>query len=350
MARRNRWANRAALEALLKYGPAVGELADLQRAAQSDFSSSVKGARASAHGTVQAVRAARPEIRDVYADAKGASQGVSDVIGDTSGLPASMQAALTQEQTGFGNRLAEERADALTDLTSRGVAAREGKGAAIRAARDDYAGQLQQILAKRLDLAGQQGTYTSLRTSELQDEAQKRADQFALKQLGLDQSERNSIRSSGVDPDTGKPLPGKGPKSSRPRATETQIGAAQDHLGTAQSWITRLQKAGLDRGDISTVLQSGREERTIALHDPSTGKPLYNTDGTPKTKKISGVPKIESVLLLSAALDQAFGGFVSKKNQSALHRRGIYIRDLGLTPWEKRKKVLDPWGSGHTHT
>jgi hypothetical protein len=357
--RQGRFASRAALEALLRFGPQVSGLTELQRAAEDQFSSSVKGARAAARGTVQAVRAARPQVRDVYHDAAHASKDIAQVIGpNMAGVPASLQAAIAQEQTGFGNRLQESKAAALTDLTSRGVAAREGKGAAIRAARDDFAGQLQQILRQRIDLAGQQGAFQALRQGELRDEAQKRADQFALKQMGLTQEERNSLRSSGLDPDTGKPIPGgkldpttkgKG-KGKGSRATEEQIGNAQDAVQLAIHEARTLQHLGATRGEIAEMLTSGAKDQEIALHNPQSGKALYwkagekgNEDGSktgqPKTRKVPGVPQIKSQLLLSAALDHIFSGYVSRQNERRLHSRGLWVRDLDLlTHHQYRRK------------
>lgn len=343
--RQGRWANQAALEALLKFGPEAAGLLELQRAAQGNFRGSVRSARAAARGTVQAVRAARPEVRDIYSDAAGATRQVSDVIGDTSGLPASMRAAIAQEQTGYQNRLGEERAAAMTDLTSRRVGAIEGRGAAIRSARDKFADDLAKILQSKMDLAQRQGAFTQLRTGELRQAAQERADKFALKTLGL-----------GFDPKTGLPLPG-GPAdrdaNGRPgsqgggnRATNAQIAAAQDVAGQATSWITRLKGLGLGRGDIAVALQSGREERVIPLHDPSTGKPLYNTDGTPKTKKVPGVPQVKSQLLLSAALDQAFKGYVSQSNWKRLAKRGLRPADLGFVTYRQwKRRAQTPGGA-----
>jgi hypothetical protein len=353
MARRgNRWTRQAALEALLRFGPELSGLKALQREAEGQFRSSVHGARATARGTVQAVRGAKPEVRDIYHDARHATKDIGQVIGpDMAGVPASLQAAISQETTGFRNRMAESQAAALTDLTQQRVAAQAGKGAAIRSARDEFANQIQQVLQRRLDLAQEQGAYTSLRVGELRQEAQKRADQFALKQMGLTQSERNSIRSSGIDPNTGKPIPGgrldpKTEKGKKGRATRAQIGSAQDTVGLANSWVTRLRHAGLDRHDIAQVLLSGRESSTVQIHDPSTGKPVYNPDGTPKTKKVSAVPKIASQLLLSATLDQHFGGYVSEATRRKLHRRGIYLTDLGLVNLRdyRRKNKPRPHG------
>jgi len=351
--RGGRWANQAALESLLRFGPEYSGLRELQLAAQQQFTTGVRQATAGRRAVGQAIGAARPEVRAIY-DRAGERTGETNAVlgGSMANAPASLQAALAQEQAGFSNRLEESKAAALTDLKERRVSAREGEHTAIRAARDEFANTLQQVMRRKMDLQREEGTFTALRTGELRQAAQERADQFALKEMDLTQSERNSLRSAGIDPNTGRPIPGGpltdggGGSNGRDWATPTQHGAAGDAIQLAMSEARNLKKLGGTRQEVAELLKSGADDDEIHLHDPQTGKPLYNEDGTPKTRRIPGVQQVKSQLLLSAALDEIFDGYVSKTNVRRLHSRGLRIRDLPLTTHRDWRRAITNSGAG----
>lgn len=359
--RGGRWANQAALEALLRFGPEQSGLAELQQAAQGQFTTGVRQAVAGRRAIGQAITAARPDVAAIYNRAGERTGDINAVLGGSmANAPASLQAAMAQEQAGFGRRLEESRADALTGLKDRRIAAREGEVTAVRAARDEFANTLQQIMRRKLDLQRESGAFTALRTGELRQAAQERADQFAMQQADLTQRERNSLRSAGIDPDTGKAIPGgpltdgKGGKGNKGRgwASQEQHAAAQDQVDLAIREAGQLRKLGASRAEIADLLSGGAEDEEIALHDPQTGKPLYNPDGTPKTRRVPGVPKIASQALLSAALDQVFNGYLTPANYRRLRARRLRVEDLPalVTYKDWRRKAQDPWGAGHEHT
>ena len=333
--RRGRWARQAALESLLRFGPEISGLTELQRAAESQFSDSVQGARASARGTVAAVRAARPEVRQVYSRAGERVGNINAVLGDSmASAPASLQAAMAQEQAGFGRRLEESRADALTGLTERAVGAREGKGAAIRAARDEFAGTLQQVLRRRMDLAREQGTFAALRTGELRQAAQERADQFAIENMRLSGQERRSLRSSGVDPDTGRPIPGG---RLDPDANRKPGDQGRDKNG--KKWLPPAsQQRVSDRisaaiGAARTLKQEGRSRRE-AGQTLLTGRPSIDLGEGLKTVSIKSTDQ----LLARAALDMTYQGYMSPATERLLRKRGVRVRNLGLKTYAQYKR------------
>lgn len=370
--RGGRWANQAALEALLRFGPEQSGLAELQLAAQQQFTTGVRQANAGRRAIGQAISAARPDVRAIYNRADDRVGNINAVLGDSmAAAPASLQAAMAQEQAGFGRRLEESRADALTGLKERRIAAREGEVTAVRAARDEFAGTLAQIMRRKLDLAREQGTFTALRTGELRQAARERADQFAMQQAELTQSERNSLRSAGIDPNTGQAIPGgrldpdannrpgdqsdgKGNKG-RGWASQEQHAAAQDMVDLAIREAATLRKAAeasngrVSREEIADLLTSGADDQEIALHDPQTGRPLYNKDGTPKTRRIPGVPQIKSQTLLDAALDMAFLGYITPKNYRRLRARRLRVADLpSLTTYRDWRRALGQSGPVQT--
>jgi hypothetical protein len=346
MARRrtSRWASEAALQSLVRFGPELSGLKALQRTAESDYKQSVRSAHGTSAGIINAVDVARPQVANIYTKAgTQASQAYGVTSQDMASLGPvanSIRAAASLEQQGTQARLAESRASSLTDLAQRRVAAKSGEQWAVTSAHDKLVSDLTKVLQRKQDLLGEKGAFTALTESQLTDAARKRASDLRRQRLTLAQQERSSIRSSGIDPNTGKPIPGGkldpkakknkgGPGGEGWASQEAQAGAS-DKIGEAKRWAARLKEAGLNRHEVAGALLSGREAKDIPLHDPNTGKAIFNKDGTPKTRSLPGLPKIDSELYLSVALDAAYDGHISARNQKLLHDRGIKIGPLGI--------------------
>jgi len=349
--RRNRFSDQAALEALLRFGPELSGLRELQLAAQQQFTTGVRQATAGRRAIGQAITAAQPDVRAIYNRAGDRVENTNAVLGSSmEGAPASLQAALAQEQSGFSNRLEESRADALTDLKGRRVAAREGEHTAIRAARDEFANTLAQVMRRNLDLQRERGAFTAMRSGELRQAAQERADQFALKEMDLTQSERNSLRSAGIDPSTGKPIPG-GPLTDGGGRAGGRGGRAtnEKHL----EWETTIEQIAntakryrgkMSRAEIVEKLKAGRPQQTIRV-DPETGEPLPNPATLP------AIPQFDADLRMTAALDMALDGHLSRATQRKLHRAGFSVKRLNLTSYgDWRQGIMNSGAGQHPRT
>lgn len=343
--RMGQWASEAARQALIRYGPEISGLNELMRQATSDYHQGLAQARGNAQGTISTIDQAIPGVRDIYENAgltqaKAASTFEGDAGKLAPGSPLAAAAAL--EQSVGVRHLNEAQASALTDLQTQRTAARSGQTFASSKARQDFLSSVGQILARRQDLAREEGAFTTSTAQQLMQASLDRQQQLDIANARLTQSDRNSLRSAGIDPDTGQAIKngpldpnsprykGRGRGGKDGRASQTQIGSAQDATQEAVGWARRLQQTGLSRADVAAALSGGRDATDVPLHDPATGKPLFNPDGTPKTKRRGGIPKAKSQLLLSAALDQVFNGYVSDEARRKLHRRGIYLTDLGL--------------------
>ena len=327
--RRNPWASEAAQEALVRYGPEISALNELQNEATSGYDTSVLQAKRGARGVVSQVAAERPAVRQIY-DRAGLSQArtATTLEGDTAslgGVADSIKAGASLEQTVGLRHLREAKAAALTDLSNRAVAAREGRVFAVNQAKTDLAKTLAQIFQRRVDLGNEMGAFQSSTANQLLQADLDRKSQQAIAGARLDQQERDSLRSAGIDPNTGQPIKngkldpnsplnrsrtgkgGSGSGGKGGRLTPGQVGTAQDTATLALDWATRLRNAGLSRPDVQQALLNGRDAQAgTQLHDPTTGKPLYNKDGTPRmTKGRPKVPAIGSQVLLAAALDEA---------------------------------------------
>jgi hypothetical protein len=343
MARRNRFAQQAALEALLRFGPEISGMNQIQADAEMQYGQDVRAARGTGRAIRSAVAEARPDVRRIFS---GADRTIADANAVTGalpeGVPASIAAAIAQEQSGLKSRMAESRATALTDLADRGVAATEGQAFAVQQARTDLGKTLQQLYNRRLDVGRESGAFTALTARQLRQDAQDRADKLFIAQGGWTQSERNSLRSAGIDPNTGKAIPGGklDPKAKGNNgagwASQEQHAAAQDAIQEAAHWAQRLKEHGASRAAVARALLEGAGGKPVyeVVDDGRGGKkrqPVLNPDGTPKTTP--KVPQVKSQLLLSAALDQIFDGHLSRLNARRLHARRLRIQDLPLTTY-----------------
>jgi hypothetical protein len=332
----------AALQALVRFGPEQSGLKAARRDAESAYKTTVRQADATSQGIQYAIGKVRPEVKGNY-DAAGLQAARAAHVADASlgaGVPDSMKAAIATERAGFDRRLGESRAQALTELGDRRVQAVEGAGFAKSNAQRVLASSLTKLFERGQDLRRESGAFKVATAQQLQQAAQDRADTLANQQAGRHQqnltrrqSERSSLRSAGIDPDTGKPIPnGKlDPKAktgpgAKPKTQDeiNRIGAASDEIDRLRDEIKTFP--GASRSEIAAILLKGAKD--TPLHDPATGKPAYNKDGTPKVTP--GVEKAKSRLLLSVALDLQTKGYVTKANHQALVRRGLRLRDLGL--------------------
>jgi hypothetical protein len=208
------------------------------------------------------------------------------------------------------------------------------------------ASSLTKLFERGQDLRRESGAFKVATAQQLQQAAQDRADTLANQQAGRHQqnltrrqSERSSLRSAGIDPDTRKPIPnGKlDPKAktgpgAKPKTQDeiNRIGAASDEIDRLRGEIKNFP--GAKPSEIRALLLAGdKGSAGTPLHDPATGKPLYNKDGTPKTgKPRPALTPAKSRLLLDIALDLQTKHYVSKENHQKLVRRGLRLRDLGL--------------------
>jgi hypothetical protein len=350
----SRWASEAAMQALVRFGPELSGLKALQRTAEADYKQSVRSAHGTSAGIINAVDVARPQVASIYTKAgRQASQAYGVTSQDMASLGPvanSIRAAASLEQQGTQARLAESGASSLTDLAQRRVAAKSGEQWAVTSAHDKLVTDLTKVLQRKQDLLGEKGAFTALTESQLTDAARKRAADLTKQRRALAQQERSSIRSSGIDPATGKPIPGGklDPKAKKGTggpggdgwASQAAQAAAADKIAAAKHWAAQLKSVGLGRHDVARSLLTGQKAKNVPLHDDN-GRPLYwkagekgnekgDKTGEPKTHTLPELPKIDSELYLSVALDAAYDGHISARNQKLLHDRGIKIGPLGL--------------------
>jgi hypothetical protein len=339
---------------LVRFGPEESGLRAARRTAEDSFRTTVRQADATSQGIQAAIKSTRPQVRKDF-DAAGlqAARAAHVAEPDLAGanVPASLRAVVAAERSGFTSRLGEARAGALTELSNRRVQAVEGAGFAKQNAQRELASTLTQLFQRGQDLAKERGAFTASTATELHTAAQERAQQLAIAegrnttQTAI-ANQRNATTRRGqnlshADRQAAARARGRGGGQTRGGATREELGAAQDVIGQALNEAHGFKADGTSRGDAAALLLNGSKEQRIALHDPATGKPLYDKDGKPRVKVIPGVPKIGHQLLLSVALDVAYDGHVSRANHRALLHRGLSVRDLGLPTygqWRRRSR------------
>jgi hypothetical protein len=283
--------------------------------------------------------------------ARSASTLIGRDLAGLGGVANSIKAGAALEQAGAGNRLREAQAAALTDMSVRRVQAREGEQFATQNARRALVGELQKIFERSQSLGRERGAFTAATARQLREAATERATRVAIERMGnesaaerqaldLAQSERNSQRSAGLDPDTGRPIPGGrlDPRGRRGRrrvqwAPPATQGRVQDQLGVARRYVQDLRRDGASRADIARQLVQGVPATLV-----DTGR--KDANGQPVKVRVPAIPKVPE-LVASVALDQELNGHLSRENQQRLHRRGIRIRDLGVTSrgeYEQRRR------------
>jgi hypothetical protein len=309
---RNPFAQQAADLSLVRYGPEVSALTALLRQAQTDLSQRTASARSGAQLIQSSVDAARPDIQGIYDTAGQQATAAQQIAApQLAALPAGspFAAAAALEQSGLATRLAGARAGALTDLTQERIGAAQGAVGETQAAQRAYAQARGQIGQRAQDLAQEQGAFTASTIQDLMSADAKAQADAAKQQASLTQSERNSVRSSGIDPDTGQPIPGgkldpNAPKNKpkpTPWANPKDQAAAANTLHSALDEIKSLKadSPNLTRQQAAKLLLEGADDipdKEVPVYDPATGKKVIDPKtGLAVTKTIPGVKGVKQV-------------------------------------------------------
>jgi hypothetical protein len=357
--RRSTWASEAAQSALLRYAPQLRALTELQQEAKSTYKTGVAQARGNADATVAAVRGAQRETGGFY-DQAGLDQArtASIVNQDIGGLNLNpdLRAAVGLEQANAASRVSSGRAQALSGLSQQGVAAKAGGQYASNKAYDDLVSALQKISTQQQGILSDQGTFTATEQARLHREAAANALRVRLETMGNSQSERNSLRSSGIDPDTGKPIPGgKLDPAVKKAKLHGKVSATGKPLNPAGAHATARQEIQKGLAALGTLDpdRTDRHETAPLLVGGHKSQPLYDTVPAPTTanpKATKQVRRVKGGIALSTpdipgvgqwatiAADVYYDGHLSRANQKLLADNGYSIKSLGLPTYAQWRK------------
>jgi hypothetical protein len=354
--------SQAAQLALIRYGPEISALTQLQTQAGQNLQQSVNQAAATSAGIQQAARQARPEIRQVYNraglnQARNADTLVNHDLAALGPVADSIRAAAGLEQTQGLRHLREAKAAALNDLAERRVQAAQGRQYQVQNALQTYGQASGQVQQRRVALgrelgAFQAATVSDARSAHAQARAQARAQvqqqRFAIRQanmqqraaferlgLQLSQQERSSMRTAGLDPNTGLPIPGgkldpNSPmyksrsgqgKPNRNQATRAAHNDFADGVGDILSVAQQFKARGFSRDKVRGVLRQGAPARSqVDQNGVRTSSPA-----------IAPVP---ADLRMQVALDVAYDGHLWRGTEQLLRRRGFNPKALGFPTYE----------------
>ena len=359
--KQSRWASEAAQQALLRFGPELSALKELQRTAESTYNSAVLAARGTAKDIKATIQNVRPGMTRVFDEAAARNAQIQAVpLGDIAGanIPASIKAGSALEQQTANSNLNQLRTTALTDLSQRKVQATQGAAFAQKQAQNQLVKDLTGILRRKQDLAKERGTFTALTTSQLTDAARERALKVRIQNLqnrgaaernaaSNKQSERNSLRSAGIDPDTGKPIPGgKADPKAKAKAKLHTAGEHQTAKDAISKGIAALQTLDPDKSDrhgSAPLLISGHKSQQLYQTVPAPT--TTNPKGTKQVPRIvNGVPVTTPDIpgvgsWATIAADVYYDGHLSRANQRKLQAAHYSVKELGLPTYGEWKRA-----------
>jgi hypothetical protein len=317
-------------ESQLRYQPQYDALAALLKQAVSDRDQGIRVQDTVRRGLVQSAQQATPQAGAALQSALGTIDSALQ------GVP--LQGLAGQDVAATKARLADQMARTATELAQRQNDAAAGYAGGVRQVGAQYESDKGKIADQLSSLAGQQGTFGASRLAELLGEDKKmrhdtnqqtRQQKFTAGEntKNRSQTERDSLRSSGIDPDTGKPIPGgkldPNAKDKKPKwATPQQQGAFEDSVAAAIAQAQKLQ-ATRSRSEAAKILRDGRPGQTVV--DPASGQSV-NVPG------IKAYGDLVASIALDAVYPTADGSepHISARNVERAHRRRYKVSGLGI--------------------
>jgi hypothetical protein len=321
--RRSRFADDAALQALVRYEPEESGLKALAQQARADYGVSVRQAQTTGDLTLRAAQEAIPGVAKIYDSAgldqaRTASLVSQDLQALTGPSAATLQRGGALEVAQQLGNLRAAKAAALEDLTTRQVAARQGQQFGVLNARQKFEADMQKIMGQSQSLARQKGAFTASTINSLEEAGRARAvtkrgqDKTAEAAAGrLDATLRGQDLSHADRVASRK-------AAERKLQTPAQHGAVKDQVESIASWIRSNKADYKSRHEMAVDLVQGVPAQTVT--DPKTGQKVRDP----------GVPKAPSQLAASIALDLAYDGHVSRRNVAELHKRRLSLNMLGF--------------------
>lgn len=145
----------------------------------------------------------------------------------------------------------------------------------------------------------------------------------------IDKAKLNYFNQHGYWPNTGPPKGGAGGPSA---FTPTQLRKSRTTYRSALSWAKGHKPTPGEEKQLAEALMApkgGSKPRTVTLHDPTTGKPIYNPDGTPKTVQkgggAGGLGITDPLLARAISLMAIYGGVDAKTQRSILRNYGLRL-------------------------
>lgn len=334
----------ALVNAQLKAQPQAEGISALKESAHELFANSVAAGKS--EGTLEGQAAGSAVAPTAAIFSQAAQQGAAGRALSAPALASLLasspfRAAAANEQAAGTERSANSEASALSRLQDEKVAAAETPAFTHAAALSQLASELSKIRAKETSLLGTEGLDVTSEIGKQREAAQKlgvtergQTLSHEAAEAGHSASERNSERStSTAERDTlahdqtaredAALTHGTGAAGVKPLTTAEQ--------NTGLSLIKEIQHYAGEAGKT-------RAERVAALTEGQPEQSTKNSKG--ETVKVPKIPAFKPNVLMSAALDVAEHGRLTRSHEAALERAGYNVARLGLP------KALTPQQEG----
>lgn len=309
-------------EAALRANPERLQLEQILGDLRGSAMSAERSARSGGRMMAASIKEATPGLDRIYGEAQTRTQGALANVGSDLGRlgPAAsgLKGAVALEGLERG-RLAGSLGQANRDFAAR---APEAVAAGIQEARNvrsKYLQDKEKVLGRLQANAAEAGSFAATRYGQLRQDAADRSVSRGNSVRSTSQSERNSIRSSGVDPDTGKAIKGGrlDKKAKGKTLTPAQRNDAIDRITSARG--TFRSYGGKVKAD---VLRSGL--RVGELRDANNNA--------------LKLPKVKSDIEITAGMELAEHGHLTAKTYRELVRRKYRVPKS----WREAKGYVAP--------
>lgn len=335
MARRRRsiyqrYAPQAAATAALASSPERRGLLALIADLQGQRGAEISAAHTTSRSLQAAVHQADPAVQKIYAQARAGLTGVTgdyshpasqSVAGDFAKLgPAagSIAEAARAEADAAQRRTTEAETRTRVDLQGQGTRAAEGEVFAVRAANDRFSTETGKVLRQLTGVDQEQGVRAAAELGRLVTAAQGRS--TTRRGQTLSHQDRVADRTS----------------------RETIAAARKQAAKTQKKWVSPSEQRGAAKdfgaAKVAATGFKATRSRDEAKQIIMSGRPSIDLGGGVKTPAIKAVT---DEVLVNAALDEVYGGHVSRSTTRHLHKRGIKVSPLGATTyaqWKRRNR------------
>lgn len=317
----------AQIDADLQISPQLAALGQLLRSKRSEYINTRHVNASNARGISEAAHQAAASTAQVYGGPNPQAPAQGSV------LAALLQSAGTPEGKAAYDRAVQEYGQTQSMFNTQALRAEVGRQYGNRQARQQYLSDRGEIQQSAQDLAAQSGQLQAAGLNKILDAMAQRGltrrqqnISAANSRRSTSQSERNSIRSSGIDPDTGKPIPGGKLDPSKTasgfkEASPSDFRTASQQIEYYRTWAQRYKNA------------KKPQPRSAAAEAFLQGVPANADIGRP------AINPAKDPAYVSAALDLVYDGHLSRKTQQRLNDRGIRVKKLKVPTYGDYKRV-----------
>lgn len=329
-----------------EFGPQVSAVQDLFRQAKRQYAGDVDAAKANAAATIAAVHSKREPTRDIYAEAqRSATNTASDIdasvaarLGTANPVGDVFNASIARERGTQANRVSNEKAGALNELTQREVGATAGRQLGINQARSEY-GTTRGTLSQKLeDILGARGAKVAAAMGQLANKREETAGKTAA--AGAD------IYTSGAFTGKTKAEVRAMSTDQRQQIVDAYNAAKGKKGGKGPDWLPQ-KDAAVGLRQLQTLKDFATKAKTGAAFVPGHApQPRESRAGAEKKILTNSDSPPQHPMLLRAALDAAYDGHISAYTVKGLIAAGYkpseVARVLGVQTSGEYKRTHNP--------